>query len=99
MEAIRQVHKRREEEGQEHLPAPIVWLHDYHLMLAANTIRQICQDEGFEIRMGFFLHIPFPSFDIIRIFPWVDEILMGMLGNPIIDFQAIQNIILDYYRL
>ena len=60
---------------------PIVWVHDYHLMLAANTIRDICDEENLEIRMGFFLHIPFPSFDIIRIFPWVDEILMGMLGE------------------
>ena len=34
--------------------------------------------------MGFFLHIPFPSFDILRIFPWVDEILMGMLGKSTI---------------
>jgi len=96
-----------------------VWIHDYHLMLAANSIRSAslscfrerfcgirfsnhvnhnlrsdnciilrsffdrdaCDDEGIEIRMGFFLHIPFPSFDIIRIFPWVDEILMGMLGG------------------
>ena len=65
----------------EELPIPIVWVHDYHLMLAANTIRDICKEEGLEIRMGFFLHIPFPSFDIIRIFPWVDEILMGMLGK------------------
>ena len=81
LDAIRLVYKRREDEGQEHLPPPIVWLHDYHLMLAANTIRCICDEEGLEIRMGFFLHIPFPSFDIIRIFPWVDEILMGMLGN------------------
>ena len=50
-------------------------------MLAANTIRDICDEEGLDIRMGFFLHIPFPSFDIIRIFPWVDEILQGMLGR------------------
>ena len=34
---------------------------------------------------SFFLHIPFPSFDIIRIFPWVDEILMGMLGTYVGD--------------
>ena len=93
---------------------PIIWIHDYHLMLAANTIRyedditiyhergnstssfhrslslislsyfclrNICEEEGIKIRMGFFLHIPFPSMDIIRIFPWVDEILMGMLGT------------------
>ena len=69
----------------EDVPTPIVWIHDYHLMLAANTIRDICDEEGLEIRMGFFLHIPFPSFDIIRIFPWVDEILMGMLGTYVGD--------------
>ena len=31
--------------------------------------------------------IPFPSFDIIRIFPWVDEILMGMLGCDLVGFH------------
>ena len=88
VEAVRQVYKQRDEEGQDHLPAPSVWLHDYHLMLAANTIRCICDEEGLEIRMGFFLHIPFPSFDIIRIFPWVDEILMGMLGCDLVGFHT-----------
>ena len=58
-------------------------------MLAANTIRDICNEEGLDIRMGFFLHIPFPSFDIIRIFPWVDEILMGMLGKETLSFIII----------
>ena len=83
VEAIRIAHKKRlEEYGEdEDVPTPIVWVHDYHLMLAANTIRDICDEEGLDIRMGFFLHIPFPSFDIIRIFPWVDEILQGMLGR------------------
>ena len=46
--------------------------------------RNICEEEGMKVRMGFFLHIPFPSFDILRIFPWVDEILMGMLGKSTI---------------
>ena len=83
VDAIRLVHQKRKEneENEQDFPPPIVWVHDYHLMLAANTIRGICDEEGLDIRMGFFLHIPFPSFDIIRIFPWVDEILMGMLGE------------------
>ncbi len=83
MEAVRHVDAKRREEAKDGVdtPPPIVWVHDYHLMLAANTIRNICDEEGLEIKMGFFLHIPFPSFDIIRIFPWVDEILMGMLGE------------------
>lgn len=40
--------------------------------------------EDLEIRckLGFFLHIPFPSWDIFRLFPWSDEILQGMLGKP-----------------
>ena len=50
------------------------------LFLCSIIFRDGCHEEGYEVRMGFFLHIPFPSFDIIRIFPWVDEILMGMLG-------------------
>ena len=81
------MHQKRQESCEE-IPPPIVWIHDYHLMLAANTIRDICNDEGLEIRMGFFLHIPFPSFDIIRIFPWVDEILMGVLGCDLVGFHT-----------
>lgn len=89
LEAVRMVTAKRLEEEDEsnYIPPPIVWIHDYHLMLAANTIRSVCMDEGLEIRMGFFLHIPFPSFDIIRIFPWVDEILMGMLGCDLVGFH------------
>merc|ERR1719341_2340379 len=67
--------------------APIVWLHDYHLMLAANTIRDACVEEELSVRMGFFLHIPFPSWDIMRIFPWGDEILQGMLGCDLVAFH------------
>ena len=66
---------------------PLVWLHDYHLMLAANTIRDACVEEELSVRMGFFLHIPFPSWDIMRIFPWGDEILQGMLGCDLVAFH------------
>jgi len=74
-------------EGGGRTGVPVVWLHDYHLMLAANTIRDTTIEEGLSIRMGFFLHIPFPSWDIIRIFPWCDEILQGMLGCDLIGFH------------
>ena len=67
---------------------PIVWLHDYHLMLAANTIRDTCVEEEISIKMSFFLHIPFPSWDIMRIFPWSDEILQGMLGCDMVGFHT-----------
>ncbi|MCL4116847.1 UNVERIFIED_CONTAM: hypothetical protein GTU68_064901, partial [Idotea baltica] len=66
---------------------PLVWIHDYHLMLAANHIRSACEMEGLEIKMAFFLHIPFPSWDIMRLFPWDDELLQGILGCDSIGFH------------
>lgn len=56
-------------------------MHDYHLMLAANWIRQAAEDKKLRLKLGFFLHIPFPPWDIFRLFPWADEILQGMLGE------------------
>jgi len=85
LQAVRNI--RRQQENEKKSSVPIVWLHDYHLMLAANTIRETATEEGFSIRMGFFLHIPFPSWDIIRIFPWCDEILQGMLGCDLVGFH------------
>ena len=44
-------------------------------MLAANTIRQVADEESLSCKIGFFLHIPFPSWDIVKIFPWEDMII------------------------
>ena len=43
------------------------------------------------MKLGFFLHIPFPPWDIFRLFPWSDEVLQGILGNDIVGFH-----IMDY---
>ncbi|CAB4061564.1 DCAF13 [Lepeophtheirus salmonis] len=89
MNAIRKVNQERMKVPEnKRCPSPIVWLHDYHLMKAANIIRDTCKDEGIEIRMAFFLHIPFPTFDILRICPWVDEILMGVLGCDLMPWTS-----------
>nr|QOU11567.1 trehalose-6-phosphate synthase [Diaphorina citri] len=66
---------------------PLVWIHDYHLMLAANTIRNIADEQNLKFKLGFFLHIPFPPWDIFRLFPWSDEILQGMLGCDMVGFH------------
>jgi len=50
-------------------------------MLAANWIRQAAEEKNLRLKLGFFLHIPFPPWDIFRLFPWADEILQGMLGE------------------
>jgi len=76
--ALEQIHK--EQENQQN-GTPLVWVHDYHLMLASNWIRQAADEKNLRLKLGFFLHIPFPPWDIFRLFPWADEILQGMLGE------------------
>uniref|UniRef100_A0A6A7FPD3 Alpha,alpha-trehalose-phosphate synthase [UDP-forming]-like n=2 Tax=Hirondellea gigas TaxID=1518452 RepID=A0A6A7FPD3_9CRUS len=66
---------------------PLVWIHDYHLMCTANFIRSACEAEGITIKLAFFLHIPFPSWDIMRLFPWDDELLQNILGCDSIGFH------------
>nr|CAH7737629.1 unnamed protein product [Callosobruchus chinensis] len=66
---------------------PLIWVHDYHLMLAANWIRQAAEEKELKCKLGFFLHIPFPPWDIFRLFPWSDEILQGMLGCDMVGFH------------
>ncbi|CAL4124161.1 unnamed protein product, partial [Meganyctiphanes norvegica] len=67
---------------------PLVWLHDYHLMLAATSIRAGCEELGIPVKIAFFLHIPFPSWDIMRLFPWDDELLQGILACDSIGFHV-----------
>uniref|UniRef100_A0A0A1XDM0 Alpha,alpha-trehalose-phosphate synthase [UDP-forming] A n=3 Tax=Zeugodacus cucurbitae TaxID=28588 RepID=A0A0A1XDM0_ZEUCU len=74
---------------------PIVWIHDYHLMLAANWIREKAEEKQLPCRLAFFLHIPFPPWDIFRLFPWADEILQGMLGCDMVGFH-IQDYCLNF---
>lgn len=64
-----------------------VWIHDYHLMPLAGMLRAHRPD----ITIGFFLHIPFPSFEVFRIMPtrWQEEIMQGILGADLIGFHTI----------
>lgn len=66
-------------------PGDIVWVHDYHLMLLPNLLRQKYP----ELSIGFFLHIPFPVFEIFRLLPgeWREEILEGLLGSDLVGFH------------
>ncbi|XP_063243499.1 uncharacterized protein LOC134542860 isoform X2 [Bacillus rossius redtenbacheri] len=67
---------------------PVVWIHDYQLFVAATTIRQVLEEEKLRAKLSFFLHIPFPSWDIMRLFPWDDEILQGMLACDMVGFHV-----------
>lgn len=67
-------------------PGDLIWIHDYHLMLLPKMIRERLP----EASIGFFLHIPFPSFEIFRLLPrkWRHEILEGMLGADLVGFHT-----------
>ena len=69
---------------EEIKPGDTLWVHDYQLMLVPKLIRQKVPD----ITIGFFLHIPFPSFEIFRIFPKRREILSGLIGADLIGFHT-----------
>ncbi|CAG9765744.1 unnamed protein product [Ceutorhynchus assimilis] len=69
--------------------SPLIWVHDYHLMLTSNWIRQYADEEGIPCKLGFFLYIPFLSWDIFRLFPWSDEILQRMLACHMVGFHMI----------
>jgi trehalose 6-phosphate synthase/phosphatase len=62
----------------------LVWVHDYQLMLLPRMIR----DKHPNVSIGFFLHIPFPSYEVFRILPWRKQILEGVLGSDQIGFHT-----------
>ncbi|MEP2024527.1 MAG: bifunctional alpha,alpha-trehalose-phosphate synthase (UDP-forming)/trehalose-phosphatase [Reichenbachiella sp.] len=65
-------------------PNDTIWIHDYQLLLLPALIRA----ERPEISIGFFLHIPFPSYESFRLLPWRRELLLGMLGADFLGFHT-----------
>jgi trehalose 6-phosphate synthase/phosphatase len=67
-------------------PGDYVWIHDYQLMLLPEMLRKRVP----EATIGFFLHIPFPSFEIFRLLPrqWRSDIINGMLGADLVGFHT-----------
>ncbi|WP_396589554.1 bifunctional alpha,alpha-trehalose-phosphate synthase (UDP-forming)/trehalose-phosphatase [Allomuricauda sp. R78024] len=61
-----------------------IWVHDYQLML----VPQMVKEKRPNTSIGFFLHIPFPSYEIFRTLPWREEILEGLLGSDLIGFHT-----------
>ncbi|MEM8848065.1 MAG: bifunctional alpha,alpha-trehalose-phosphate synthase (UDP-forming)/trehalose-phosphatase, partial [Bacteroidota bacterium] len=62
----------------------IIWVHDYQLML----VPQMVKEKRPNTSIGFFLHIPFPSYEIFRTLPWREEVLNGLLGSDLIGFHT-----------
>jgi trehalose 6-phosphate synthase len=65
-------------------PGATVWVHDYHLQLVPMMVRALRPD----VKIGFFLHIPFPPQELFLQLPWRREILEGLLGADLVGFQV-----------
>lgn len=64
-----------------------VWIHDFHLMLLPAMLREEL-GRDFNVKIGFFLHTPFPSSEIYRILPVRNEILLGVLECDLIGLHT-----------
>ena len=67
-------------------PDDTVWVQDYQLLLLPKLLRESYPS----LSIGFFLHIPFPSFELFRLLPsdWRKELLSGMLGADLVGFHT-----------
>ena len=71
---------------QEAKEEDVIWIHDYHLLPLAALLREALPS----VTIGFFLHIPFPSYELFRLLPkkWQHELLEGLLGADLIGFHT-----------
>lgn len=69
--------------AKEYKEGDVVWIHDYHLMLVPQMLRKLVPNA----KIGFFLHISFPSSEVFRCLAQRKNILEGMLGADCITFQ------------
>lgn len=60
-----------------------IWIQDYQLQLVPGMLRKLRPD----LRIGFFLHIPFPPVELFMQLPWRKQIVTGLLGADLIGFQ------------
>jgi len=65
-------------------PGALAWVHDYHLMLVPELIRERRPDQA----IGYFLHVPWPPPDIFARLPWRAEVLRGLLGADVVSFHT-----------
>ncbi|MGH7510572.1 MAG: bifunctional alpha,alpha-trehalose-phosphate synthase (UDP-forming)/trehalose-phosphatase [Gemmatimonadales bacterium] len=84
-EPYAEVNERFAEVVAEHYqPGDLIWVHDYQLLLLPGLLRKRLP----EARIGFFLHIPFPSEELFRTLPERDQLLRGLLGADLVGFHT-----------
>ena len=66
-------------------PGAVIWVHDYQLQLVPAMVRELRPDAT----IGFFLHVPFPPWELFARLPWRNEIIEGLLGADLVGFQRL----------
>lgn len=65
-------------------PDDIIWVHDYHLIPLACELREA----GVQNALGFFLHVPFPAYDMLRVLPVHRSLLRSLCLFDVVGFQT-----------
>ena len=79
-------------------PDDKIWIHDYQLLLLPKMLREHLP----KAQIGIFLHIPFPSFELLRLLPWRKELLDGMLGADLVglhEYDYVRHFLSSVYRI
>ncbi len=69
-------------------PRDLVWVHDYHLIPLGRRLREL----GVQRPLGFFLHIPFPNIEMLRILPCYAELLRDLVSYDVVGFQTLNDL-------
>jgi trehalose 6-phosphate synthase len=84
-EAYQRVNRRFARAAADYAePGAVVWVQDYHLQLVPAMLRELRPD----LRIGFFMHVPFPPAELFMQLPRRAELLRGMLGADLVGFQT-----------
>ena len=65
-------------------PGDLVWAHDYHLMPLGHELRRL----GWQGKIGYFLHTPFPPAEIFTLLPWADELMDMLMDFDLVGVQT-----------
>ncbi|PSK46234.1 alpha,alpha-trehalose-phosphate synthase [Elsinoe australis] len=73
---------------QELETGDVVWIHDYHLMLLPAMLRNLADIKKVDVKIGWFLHTPWPSSEVYRVLPCRSQLLEGVLAGDLVGFHT-----------
>src|SRR5690606_41761186 len=62
----------------------LIWVHDYQLFPLGQALR----DVGVDRPLGFFLHVPFPGFNVLKVLPRYEELLRAISAYDVVGVQS-----------